>query len=82
MRWCFELHSELPMPDALLQVMYQSILTSCYRGLLFLLGGQNPEAEFWFTSPPPPYFERFRQRLPRGAFRDAVHPPAHSPSFP
>lgn len=60
----FEFHSELPLPDPLVQVMYQSILTGCYRGLLFLLGGQNPEAEFWFTSPPPPYFERFRQRLP------------------
>lgn len=67
-RLVFEFHSELPMPDPLLQTMYQSILTSCYRGLLFLLGGVDPQAEFRFTLPAPPYFERFRQRLPTVRF--------------
>lgn len=64
----FELRCEQPLPPLLQQVTMQAVVTSCYRGLQLLLGGTDPQAEFWLEDPQPSYFERFRQRLPSVRF--------------
>ena len=59
-----DFQSELPAPDALLQVMLSSIMTGFYRGLEFLVGRTVSDGEIWLTQPEPEGFDRFRSRLP------------------
>jgi AraC-like DNA-binding protein len=64
----FSIVPEVPLPDALRDFLFSSILTSMYCGIRFLMPGVPAAAEIWLPGAEPPGFDAWRPQLPRVRF--------------
>ncbi|SFL95192.1 AraC-type DNA-binding protein [Marinobacter zhejiangensis] len=60
----FELVPELPMPSALRDLAFSSMLTSMYRGMQFVLPMLPASSEIWLQGAEPAGFQRWQPQLP------------------
>lgn len=61
-----EMHQKIPIP-VLRNFFFEISLIGNLQGVAMLLGRELldlKDAEIWFDTPPPPYFEQWRERLP------------------
>ncbi len=56
------------MPPDIRQVILQSVLSSCYRGLRLLIGDEASRIELWFQENEPAHFAGFAAHLPHVRF--------------
>jgi AraC-like DNA-binding protein len=60
----FAIAPEVPLPDALRDFLFSSILTSMYGGIRFVMPALPASAEIWLPGAEPPGFDVWRPRLP------------------
>lgn len=60
----FEVQPEMPIPSVILQTLYESILTSFYRGIQSVVGDAAQQAMLYFAHNQPAYADRFAHVLP------------------
>ena len=64
--WCvIELSIDQFLPAEIKQTLFECLLTVFFRGSQLLLGESRMLGEFSLMGPPPDYFMRFKERLPR-----------------
>lgn len=59
-----EIRTDLPFPEPLRTVFFDSLVAVLYRTLQLLLGDPNLRGELWLDYPEPDYYGRYRDRLP------------------
>lgn len=63
-----EISEAMPLNAAVRQCLLDLFLVGMSRVAPALTGHRMPEIELWFDSPEPPYYARYRERLPRMRF--------------